>query len=207
MLHPDCTDSGCDLRLRWEQMSRQLDDTQFAECALHDFLPGFDLHLSLFRVNKSRFTDDAAAQGYAFLLVEDISQQKRQERLLADYNQELEKQLQKQSAQLKAANARLEDEIREHRRDKGILRQSEKRYACFVENTLTGIYVIKNNRIVFHNRRFAEIFGYGGGDIYQLELHELFPVDRQWSMPGLRVSESGSWAAFSTARAGRSPMR
>ena len=191
MLHPGCTDSGCDLRLRWEQMSRQLDDTQFAECALHDFLPGFDLHLSLFRVNNSRYADDAAAQGYAFLLVEDISQQKRQERLLVDYNQELEKQLQKQSAQLKAANTRLEDEIREHMLDKGILRESEKRYACFVENTLTGIYVIKGNRIVFHNQRFAEIFGYAGGDIYQLELHELFPVDRQWSVPGQTAADHG----------------
>ena len=85
--------------------------------------------------------------------------------LLVDYNQELEKQLQKQSAQLKAANSRLEDEIREHMLDKGILKESERRYACFVENTLTGIYVIKGNRIVFHNQRFAEIFGHCGDDI------------------------------------------
>jgi PAS domain S-box-containing protein len=192
MLHPRCTDSGCDLRLQWEQMSRQLDDTQFAECALHDFLPGFDLHLSLFRVNKSHYGDDAAEQGYAYLLIEDISQQKRQERLLVDYNRELEKQLQEQSAQLRTTNARLEDEIREHMQDKRILEESEKRYACFVENTLTGIYVTKDNRIVFCNQRFAEIFGYCRDDIYQLELHELFSSDKQWSTSGQIAADNGT---------------
>ena len=184
MLHPGCTDPGCKLKAQWERISRQLEDTEFAECALHDLLPGFDLHLSLFRVNDSHYGDGAAEQGYAFLLIEDISQQKRQERLLVDYNQELEKQLQEQSAQLKAANTRLEDEIREHMQDKVILRDSEKRYACFVENTLTGIYAVKNNRMVFCNNRFAEIFGYGRDEIYRLDLHELFPSDKQGTASG-----------------------
>jgi PAS domain S-box-containing protein len=191
MLHPGCTDSSCELIAQWERMSRLLNDTPFAECALHDLLPGFDLHLSLCRVNGSRHGDGAAGQGYAFLLIEDISLQKRQERLLADYNQELEKQLQEQSAQLKAANARLEDEIREHMHDKGILRESEKRYVCFVENTLTGIYAIKNDRIVFYNTRFAEIFGYGRDEIYQLDLQELFPSDKQETVSGQMTANNG----------------
>jgi PAS domain S-box-containing protein len=172
-------------------MWRQINDTQFAECALHDLLPGFDLHLSLFRVNSSRYEADATEQGYAFLLIEDISQLKRQERLLVDYNQELEKQLQEQSAQLKAANIRLEDEIREHLQDKAILRESEARYACFIENTLTGIYAIKNDRIVFYNNRFAEIFGYGRDDIYRLDLHELFPSDKQGTASGQLAANTG----------------
>ncbi|MGB5729230.1 MAG: PAS domain S-box protein, partial [Thiogranum sp.] len=190
MLHPGCTDPGCKLKAQWERISRQLEDTEFAECALHDLLPGFDLHLSLFRVNHSHYGDGAAEQGYAFLLIEDISQQKRQERLLADYNQELEKQLQEQSAQIKAANARLENEIREHMQDKVILKESEKRYACFVENTLTGIYAIKNNRVVFYNNRFAEIFGYDRDDIYRLDLPELFPSDKQGTTSGQMARNS-----------------
>ena len=192
MLHPGCTDSGCDLSVQWQRMSRQLNDTQFAECALHDLLPGFDLHLSLCKVNDSHYGDGAAEQGYAFLLIEDISQQKRQERLLVDYNQELEKQLQEQSAQLKAANTRLEDEIREHMQDKVILRDSEKRYACFVENTLTGIYAVKNNRMVFCNNRFAEIFGYGRDEIYRLDLHELFPSDKQETASDQMTANDGT---------------
>ncbi|MEA2080122.1 MAG: PAS domain S-box protein [Pseudomonadota bacterium] len=193
MLHPGCTDSSCSLSVQLERLSRQLKDTQFAECTLHDLLPGSELHLSLFRGNGSRYGDGdgAAERGYAFLVIEDISQQKRQERLLVDYNKELEKQLQEQSAQLKAANARLEDEVREHMLDKVILRESEKRYACFVENTLTGIYAIKNNRVVFYNNRFAEIFGYGRDDIYRLDLHELFPSDEQWSVSAQMATNSG----------------
>ena len=192
MLHPDCSDSSCDWRAQWERMWHQLNGAQFAECALHDLLPGFELHLSLCKVDASRYGDDASEQGYAFLLIEDISQHKRQERLLVDYNQELEKQLQEQSALLKSANSRLEDEIREHMQDKVILKDSEKRYACFVENTLTGIYAIKNNRVVFYNNRFAEIFGYSGDDIYRLELHELFPADRQWSESGQMTADNGA---------------
>ena len=190
MLHPGCTDPGCKLKAQWERISRQLEDTEFAECALHDLLPGFDLHLSLFRVNHSHYGDGAAEQGYAFLLIEDISQQKRQERLLADYNQELEKQLQEQSAQIRVANARLENEIREHMQDKVILKESEKRYACFVENTLTGIYAVKNNRMVFCNNRFAEIFGYDRDDIYRLDLPELFPSDKQGTTSGQMARNS-----------------
>ena len=96
--------------------------------------PNYCKKLPLGAASWPRFApgDGAAEQGCAFLLIEDISLQKRQERLLVDYNQELEKQLQEQSAQLKAANARLEDEIREHMQDKMILRESERRYACFV---------------------------------------------------------------------------
>ena len=180
MLHSGCTELTCALRRQWAQMSQQLKDTQFAECTLADILPGFELHLSLFRVSGSNHGDGAAENGgYAFLLIEDISRQKHQQRLLVDYNRELEKQLQEQSVQLQAANVRLEEEIREHAQHKDALRESEKRYAGFVENTLTGIYVMKNNNIVFCNQRFAEIFGYKGEEIYQLEPHELFPSDRQ----------------------------
>ena len=192
MLHPGCSNSSCELRAQWERIWQQLNDTQFAECALHDVLPGFDLHLSLCKVNDSRDGHGAEEQGYAFLLIEDISQQKQQERLLVDYNQELEKQLQAQSTQLKAANTRLEDEIREHMQDKVILRDSEKRYACFVENTLTGIYAVKNNRMVFCNNRFAEIFGYGRDEIYRLDLHELFPSDKQETASGQMTANDGT---------------
>jgi PAS domain S-box-containing protein len=200
LLHPGCTDASCDLSVQWQRMLRQLNDTQFAECALHDLLPGFDLHLSLCRVNSSHYGDGAAEQGYAFLLIEDISLQKRQERLLVDYNQELEKQLQEQSAQLKAANTRLEDEFRVHMQDKVILRDSEKRYACFVENTLTGIYAIKNNQAVFYNTRFAEIFGYGGDEIYRLDLQELFPSDKQQGTASGQVAANNGMGEENTVK-------
>jgi PAS domain S-box-containing protein len=199
MLHPGCTDAGCDLWLHWKQMWQQLNATQFAECALHDLVPGYELHLSLCRVNPSRYDDGAAEQGYAFLLIEDISEQKRHERLLVNYNTELERQLQEQSAQLKMVNAQLKGEIREHTRHKAVLIESEKKYACFVENALTGIYALRNNRIVFCNKRFADIFAYERNEIYQLELHELFPADKQGTAANLTGEEK---TVKGTTRAG-----
>ena len=124
MLHPGCTDSSCEFKVQWQRMWRQLNDTQYAECTLHELLPGIELHLSLFRGNSSHFEDAVAKQGDAFLFIEDVSQQKRHERLLVDYNDELERQLQEQSAQLRETNVRLEEEIREHKRDKQILKES-----------------------------------------------------------------------------------
>ena len=200
MLHPGCTDSSCILNVQLERMLRQLNDTQFTECALRDLLPGSELHLSLFRGNSSHYEDRAAEQGYAFLVIENISQQKHQERLLEDYNKELEKKLHEQSAQLEVTNVRLEDEIWEHMLDKEILRESEKRYSCFVENTLTGIYAIKSNRLSFCNKRFAEIFGYGRDDIYQLGVHELFSSDKQWLVSGQMAMRANGMAEEHTVK-------
>jgi PAS domain S-box-containing protein len=200
MLHPGCTDSSCILNVQLERMLRQLNDTQFTECALRDLLPGSELHLSLFRGNSSHYEDRVAEQGYAFLVIENISQQKHQERLLEDYNKELEKKLHEQSAQLEVTNVRLEDEIWEHRLDKEILRESEKRYSCFVENTLTGIYAIKSNQLNFCNKRFAEIFGYGRDDIYQLGVHELFSSDKQWLVSGQMAMRANGMAEEHTVK-------
>ena len=38
--------------------------------------------------------------------------------------------------------------------------QSEKKYSTLVENSLTGIYIDQDDKIVFANQRFAEIYGY-----------------------------------------------
>jgi PAS domain S-box-containing protein len=200
MLHPGCTDSSCILNVQLERMLRQLNDTQFTECALRDLLPGSELHLSLFRGNSSHYEDRVAEQGYAFLVIENISQQKHQERLLENYNKELEKKLHEQSAQLEVTNVRLEDEIWEHRLDKEVLRESEKRYSCFVENTLTGIYAIKSNQLNFCNKRFAEIFGYGRDDIYQLGVHELFSSDKQWLVSGQMAMRANGMAEEHTVK-------
>lgn len=41
------------------------------------------------------------------------------------------------------------------------LRASEERYRALVEHSLVGVYLIQGDRLVFCNRRAAEIFGYG----------------------------------------------
>ncbi len=57
--------------------------------------------------------------------------------------------------------------------------QSEKKYSTLVENSLTGIYIDQDDKIVFANHRFAEIYGYSREELMGLEPWRLVhPEDR-----------------------------
>jgi PAS domain S-box-containing protein len=56
---------------------------------------------------------------------------------------------------------------------------SEKKYSTLVENSLTGIYIDQDDKIVFANHRFAEIYGYSREELMALEPWRLVhPEDR-----------------------------
>jgi PAS domain S-box-containing protein len=66
------------------------------------------------------------------------------------------------------------------------LRHSENRYQMVVENSLTGIFVYRDNRFTFVNKQFAEMLGYPRPELLQIDSHVVFhPEDREW------VSEMG----------------
>ena len=51
-------------------------------------------------------------------------------------------------------------DITERKKAEEALRKNEKKYSTLVENSLTGIYIDQDEKIVFANRRFADIYGY-----------------------------------------------
>ncbi len=60
------------------------------------------------------------------------------------------------------------------------LRESEEKYATLVENSLTGIYIDQDEKIVFANERFARIYGYSKEEITGIRSWELVhPEDRE----------------------------
>jgi len=61
------------------------------------------------------------------------------------------------------------------------LRESERKYSSLVENSLTGIYIDdQDGRIVFANKRFAEIYGYAVDELEGMESWRLVhPEDRR----------------------------
>ncbi|MDY6953146.1 MAG: PAS domain S-box protein, partial [Thermodesulfobacteriota bacterium] len=70
-------------------------------------------------------------------------------------------------------------EIRERVNAERALRESETKYSGLVENSLTGIYIDQDGRIVFANRRFAEIYGYTKTALIGMESWRLVhPEDR-----------------------------
>jgi PAS domain S-box-containing protein len=176
VIHPGCSNLNCMLKANWKEMWQKLRNSEFVECENHDSSMRRDLHCSMCRSKKSQYDDGAEDEEYAFLVIEDISQQKQAERVLQDYNEELEKRLKERTKDLRKTNAALKGEIRGHLRDESALRESEKKYTCLVENTLTGLFVLQDEHIVFCNNRFAEIFGYSQEGISRMNTQQLFPL-------------------------------
>jgi len=70
-------------------------------------------------------------------------------------------------------------DITDRKRAEEALRESEEKYSTLVENSLTGIYIDQDGKIVFANRRFAEIYGYSIEEIVDMESWRLVhPEDR-----------------------------
>ncbi|TSA13698.1 MAG: PAS domain S-box protein [Deltaproteobacteria bacterium] len=74
---------------------------------------------------------------------------------------------------------RILEDITERSRAEDELRESEEKYATLVENSLTGIYIDQDGKIVFANHRFAEIYWYPREDLIGIENWRLVhPEDR-----------------------------
>jgi PAS domain S-box-containing protein len=73
-------------------------------------------------------------------------------------------------------------DITERKRAEEALRKSEEKYSTLVEDSLTGIYIDQGGKIVFSNRRFAEIFGYSRDELLGIEARKLVhPEDRPFT--------------------------
>ena len=73
----------------------------------------------------------------------------------------------------------LEKEAVERKLPQEALRESEKKYSTLVEDSLTGIYIDQDEKIVFANTKFAEIYGYPRDDLIGMESWRLVhPEDR-----------------------------
>lgn len=69
---------------------------------------------------------------------------------------------------------------RERDRAEDLLRRSEEKYSSLVENSLTGVYVNLDGRIVYANPKLAQIFGYGVEELTGMDyLALIHPEDRE----------------------------
>ncbi len=73
----------------------------------------------------------------------------------------------------------LNEEIRKRKRAEAALRKSKDDYSRLVQNSLTGIYIVQDGKIVHGNERFAEIFGHAEDEVTGMEsLRLVHPDDR-----------------------------
>ena len=107
VIHPGCSNWRCALKTKFYDMWQML-NTDFVTCACHNATPGQDLRCSINKCKKSQYEDGIEEEGFAFLVIEDISLQKRAERVMKDHNEELEKRLQERTIDLTKASRSIE---------------------------------------------------------------------------------------------------
>ncbi|HYQ70443.1 MAG TPA: PAS domain S-box protein, partial [Gammaproteobacteria bacterium] len=183
LLHPGCRDGRCNLKENWEQAWRQLQESGGVEFDYRDESPGRSLHLHLCRSDRSHCRGAREAGRRALLIVEDVTRREQAAQILQNDNAQLESLVQERTRQLALTSTRLRDEIEEHLCDRQSLVEAKKKYTCLLETTLTGFYVIEDDRIVYCNRRFAEIFGYPQEAVRHLDMQRLFPPAMAADMP------------------------
>lgn len=94
-------------------------------------------------------------------------------------DQLMELHVRERTAALRKVNDDLQREINDRKRVEKELRESEEKYSIMVENSFTGIYIDQDNKIVFANKKFADIYGYRKEELYGLQSWRLVhPEDR-----------------------------
>ena len=104
---------------------------------------------------------------------------KQSEKDLRHARDELEVHVLERTAELLRANQALHAEIAQRRRTEEALQETGMQYSQVVESSQTGIYIDQDERIVFCNSRFAEIYGFAKEEILGMDSRFLVhPDDR-----------------------------
>ncbi len=129
---------------------------------------------------------NAAGKGEYVSIIRDVSERRREDEIALEYSKKLEHEVARKTEQLTMVIDMLKQQIEENERDRLSLEALGRRYTSLVENTLTGIYLQQENRVVFCNERFAEIFGFPRDEIAGMELSCLLDTkERETEFPDL----------------------
>lgn len=104
---------------------------------------------------------------------------KQSEEDLRHARDELEIHVLERTAELLRANQALQAQIAQRHRTEEALQETGMQYSQVVESSQTGIYIDQDERIVFCNSRFAEIYGFAKEEILGMDFRFLVhPDDR-----------------------------
>ncbi|WP_321527596.1 PAS domain S-box protein [Sedimenticola selenatireducens] len=173
VLHPHCIEEDCELRLRLKTELAYLSMHRHAQWEYFDKPLSREIRVSLRYLATEDQLNSYRIESCAALVLTDITLERRARDLLRSNNSDLQQKLWETAALLRKINGELEQQIAEHVKDKAALKESESRYACLVDTTLTGIYILKDQVLVFCNRRFAEILGCSIEQLYGVRLTDL----------------------------------
>lgn len=109
----------------------------------------------------------------ALELADEHAERKQVEEELRKYRDHLRERVEERTAELMEINEQLQREIAGRKRMDEALQGSEEKYRTLVEQSLQGLVVIQDFRIVFANTAFAEISGYTVEELMSLSPQEV----------------------------------
>jgi len=112
-------------------------------------------------------------------VIKEVTDRKQREEALRKNRDALEQRVLERATALERANEDLRRQIFECEMAEEALRESERNYSTLVEDSLVGVYIIKDGVIVFANDKFAEIYGYEKNELIGMQSLDLVhPKDR-----------------------------
>jgi len=104
---------------------------------------------------------------------------KKSESALRSARDHFKSRASERGAELIKACKVLKNQIIERKKAEEAVRASERKYSALVESSLTGIFMSQDHRILFANRRFAEMHGYRRKELLGMSPdHLVHPEDR-----------------------------
>ncbi len=101
-------------------------------------------------------------------MIRDITQRKKIENKLKKYREHLEKQVAERTDELANSNVQLRMEIAVRQMAENALQESEGKYRSLVENSLIGLVILQDFKIVFANETIAQMIGFSVQEIQNL---------------------------------------
>ncbi len=98
----------------------------------------------------------------------DVTTMKLLEQELQKYSGHLEELVDMRTSELKSANMKLKNEIKERAKAERNIIDAEEKFRNLVENALVGIYILQENSYVYVNPKYEEIFGFKRGEMLGL---------------------------------------
>lgn len=133
------------------------------------FEKGFASYESIFETKEGKTVDvecsaamvrdDKENYTAGVTVIRNITDRKKAEDELERHRYHLEELVEKRTAELMKKNVQLKQEISERKQVEEALRKSKKRFRDLVENSLTGIFIIQNDKIIYQNPEQKRIFG------------------------------------------------